>query len=62
MLAGLALLRERMDFQFCSMDVDSRPEWVARYGLKVPVLTLEGETVCEYVLDVAKLERALGAD
>ena len=36
-------------------DVDSREEWLWRYGTRVPVLMLDGELLCEYVLDPARL-------
>lgn len=35
--------------------IDNEPELVQRYGSKVPVLTLQGETLCEYFLDTDKL-------
>ncbi len=40
-----------------TVDVDSNPEWVRRYGLKVPVLLLDGAPVCHFALDRAELLR-----
>ncbi len=41
------------------IDVDSDAALRTRYGLKVPVLLLDGETVCHGRLDAAELERLL---
>jgi len=41
-------------------DVDEDPDARRRYGLKVPVLTLDGHIVCHGRLDRAELERLLG--
>jgi len=44
------------------VDVDSAPEIRERYGLKVPVLTYDGETVCEYRLDPEAMAVYFGTD
>ncbi len=41
------------------VDVDSDPELTRRYGLKVPVLLLDGTPVCRHRLDAAELVRLL---
>ena len=62
MYAELQALRR----QHCSLppltllDVDSDPQLRRRYGLKIPVLLLDGLPVCSGRLDVAELLRALG--
>jgi hypothetical protein len=40
-----------------TVDVDANPDWVRRYGLKVPVLLLDGVPVCHFSLDRAELSR-----
>ena len=40
-------------------DVDADPATVARFGLKVPVLTLDGRYVCHGRFAAARLERML---
>lgn len=35
--------------------IDNEPALERCYGSKVPVLTLQGETLCEYFLDTDKL-------
>ncbi len=39
-------------------DVDTRPEWAASYGERVPVVELDGRFLCEFKLDA---EAVLGA-
>jgi predicted thioredoxin/glutaredoxin len=41
-------------------DVDEDPEAKRRFGLKVPVLTLDGEIACHGRLDAEELDRLLG--
>ncbi len=40
-------------------DVDADPATRARFGLKIPVLTLDGRLVCHGRFDPARLERML---
>jgi glutaredoxin len=42
------------------VDVDSDPELARRYGLKVPVLLLDGSVICHYTLNSNDLLRLLG--
>lgn len=61
MIAGL---RERLGgrgLAFEVRDVDRDPATRARFGMKIPVLTLDGRLVCHGRLDAARLERLLGA-
>ena len=41
------------------LDVDSDPQLQQRYGLKIPVLLLDGSPVCSVRLDPEELLRAL---
>lgn len=41
------------------LDVDANPELQRRYGLKVPVLLLDGAPVCHGHLDMVELRRLL---
>lgn len=41
-------------------DVDSDPDWAVAYGLRVPVLTVDGVVACEGFYDRAKAGAALG--
>ena len=42
------------------VDVDSDPELTRRYGLKVPVLLLDGTVICHYTLNSQELFRLIG--
>jgi hypothetical protein len=43
-------------FELERADVDSRPEWQRRYGLKIPVLlAADGDLLCSVRLDVEAL-------
>jgi len=39
------------------VDVDSDPELVRQFGLKVPVLLLDGSVICHYTLNSKELLR-----
>jgi hypothetical protein len=41
-------------------NIDQRSEWRARYGLRIPVLELDGEVLCWGRLDAGRLRQALG--
>lgn len=41
------------------MDVDSDPELARRHGLDIPVLLLDGVSVCRHQLDADELVRLL---
>jgi len=43
------------------IDVDADAELVRRYGLKVPVLLLDGSAICHYTLNSKELLRLLAA-
>jgi len=42
------------------VDVDTNPEWQRRFGLKVPVLLLDGSAICHYTLNSKELLRLVG--
>jgi hypothetical protein len=42
------------------VDVDSDAELARRFGLKVPVLLLDGTAICHYTLNSKELLRLLG--
>jgi len=42
------------------VDVDSDPELNLRFGLKVPVLLLDGSAICHYTLNSNELLRLVG--
>ncbi|MCJ7556563.1 MAG: glutaredoxin family protein [Gammaproteobacteria bacterium] len=44
------------------VDIDSDDDLLRRYAVKIPVLVLNGETICQYRLDPGVLSQALKAD
>jgi hypothetical protein len=42
--------------------IDNQPDLEKRYGTKVPVLTLDENTLCEYFLDTEALLRVLSPE
>ena len=60
MAAALSALAQRVALPpLSSADVDSDAHWQRRYGLKVPVLLLDGTPVCRTRLDEGQLLGAL---
>ena len=60
LLLELETLREREPIPALTLvDVDADASLQRRWGLKVPVLLLDGERVCEQRLDVPELLRLL---
>ena len=60
LLLELTALRERVPVPAVSLvDVDADPLLQRRWSLRVPVLLLDGERVCEQRLDVPELLRLL---
>lgn len=58
MLDDLAELAAQVPLPtWTTVDVDADPDWVRRYGLKVPVLLLDGVPVCHFSLDRGELSR-----
>ena len=41
-------------------DIDTRDDWKAAYGTRIPVVEFDGEPVCQYHLDRDALARILG--
>lgn len=58
MLRALAELERDQSIPPVSIvDVDSDPELARRFGLKVPVLLLDGSAICHYTLNSNELLR-----
>ena len=60
MLRALAELERAQSIPPVSiLDVDSDPELARQFGLKVPVLLLDGSAICHYTLNSNELLRLL---
>jgi hypothetical protein len=53
---------EQYGYSLKLVDIDSDDELQRRFAVKIPVLVLEGETICQYRLDSGVLVQALKAD
>ena len=61
MLHGLAELERTHSLPAVSVvDVDSDAELVRQFGLKVPVLLLDGSVICHYTLNSNEVLRLVG--
>lgn len=61
MLHGLAELERAQALPPVTVvDVDSDPELVRQFGLKVPVLLLDGSVICHYTLNSNEVLRLVG--
>ena len=61
MLRGLAELEFNQGLPAVTViDVDSDAELARQYGLKVPVLLLDGSVICHYTLNSKELLRIVG--
>jgi glutaredoxin len=61
MLRALAELERAQSIPAVTVvDVDSDPELARQFGLKVPVLLLDGSAICHYTLNSKELLRLVG--
>jgi thiol-disulfide isomerase/thioredoxin len=61
MLLALAELEQANSIPSVTvLDVDSDPDLARQYGLKVPVLLLDGSAICHYTLNSKELLRMVG--
>ncbi len=59
MILDLELARPGAPPAFQVVDIDGDPDLVQEYGLRVPVLTRDGEILCEGALSPAAMEKIL---
>ncbi len=59
LLMHLTLLQQDHDFRVIEVDVDSSPQLIEQYGLKVPMVIYGDEQVCHYFLDQAAILQIL---
>ena len=53
----MPLIRGRLELDV--LDIETRPEWKLQYGVRIPVVEYDGETVCEHHLDTAAIRAIL---
>ena len=57
--AVISSVRRRVPFDFEEVDIDSSDELVAEYGIRIPVVLIDGKEFAEYRVSPRDLERAL---
>ncbi|HEX6263566.1 MAG TPA: glutaredoxin family protein [Actinomycetota bacterium] len=55
----ILLLREELGFDYREVDVEGDPELEREHGLRVPVVTVDGEEAFEHRVDADELRRLL---
>lgn len=53
----LPLVRGQLDVDV--LDIDSRPEWQAEYGTRIPVVEFHERFVCQYTLDRQAIQEVI---
>ena len=56
MLTELSPYLDAPNVKLQRIDIDEHPEWLDAYNEFVPVLHVDGEPICKYRLDKAKLD------
>jgi hypothetical protein len=59
MLAGLLPLQAELGFRLREVEVGWEGELAVRYGNLLPLLARDGEEICHYFLDEARLRAAV---
>ena len=57
--AALMSVRRTVPFHFEEVDIDCDDALVGEYGIRIPVVLVDGEELFEYRVDVEALEEAL---
>jgi glutaredoxin len=55
-------LRERLPFAFDEVDIEADEELELEYGIRIPVVEVDGEEAFEVTVDPAALERMLAGE
>jgi glutaredoxin len=57
----LLTARERLDFDLTEVDIEGDDELELEYGIRVPVVEVDGQEAFEITVDPAELARLVGA-
>jgi glutaredoxin len=52
--------RERLGFEFEEVDIEADEELELEYGIRIPVVEIDGEETFEITVDVARFARSVG--
>ncbi len=56
---GEFMIDHQIDIDMIIRDVDSKPEWLAKFNESVPILFLAEQEVCRYYFEPATLQQKL---
>lgn len=59
MIAALEFSTHAPLHHFTVVDIDNDAQLIEKYGIDIPVLTIDGHTVCQHRLDEASVLRKL---
>jgi glutaredoxin len=54
---GILSLRERLGFEFDEVDIEADEELELEYGIRIPVVEVDGEEAFEVTVDAERLAR-----
>ncbi len=57
----LTALAAELGFEIVPINIETDEDLCERYGLKIPLLVLDGEEICYHRLDETEFRRRLGA-
>ena len=52
--------RERLEFEFEEVDIEADEELELEYGIRIPVVEVDGDEAFEITVDAARLARLVG--
>ena len=52
--------RERLRFEFSEVDIEADDELELEYGIRIPVVEVDGEEAFEVTVDAARLAQMIG--
>ena len=52
--------RERLGFEFEEVDIEADEELELEYGIRIPVVEIDGEETFEITVDAARFARSVG--
>jgi hypothetical protein len=59
--AVIEIARAATPFVFEEVDIETSEDLVRDFGVRIPVVTVDGDEIAEYTIDPARLREALGA-
>jgi glutaredoxin len=54
---AILLLRDRLGFEFTEVDIEADDELELEYGIRIPVVEVDGEEAFEVTVDAERLAR-----